>query len=82
MHALQLVLHTFALFDAERLTADRHVKSIAFLVMSQTEFSVGYRTTMSHICFIFRPSSYSSRRQDCEEGSTACTACPRTTTQL
>ena len=61
MHALQLVLHTFALFDAEKLTADHPVKSIAFLAMSQTEFSVSYHTTMLHICFIFRPSPYSSR---------------------
>ena len=80
MRALQLVLHAFALFAAEKLTADHPVKGIAFLVMSQIEFSVSYCTTMSHICFIFRPYPYSSRRQDCEEGSTACTACPRTTT--
>ena len=80
MHALRLVLHSFALFDAEKLTANRPVKSSAFLAISQTEGLISYCTTMSHMCIIFRPSSDSSRRQDCEEGSTACTACPRTTT--
>ena len=34
MRALQLGLHAFALFDAEKLTADHPVKSIAFMVMS------------------------------------------------
>lgn len=40
-------MHTFALFVAEKLTANQPVKSIAFLAVSQTEVSISYCTIMS-----------------------------------